>query len=458
VVSAAAYLPFAGLCAIYELLYRRRYGLGLAYLMVAAVLPYGVGVLLFHVSIVNAYTDVLPMSWQIRGWASREKTIAVVYSLYLFPTVIAVVWGLRLSVAEWWRSRKTPARTQPAEKKSRVQPAKLAKSLPGGLRRWVSGPAVWWTIESLFVLAVGGAVAAVSLDGSQKALLAVHDYACHRMWPEVLQAARRCPDNYAVINAVDRALYHTGRLNRDMFAYPQHPEALIFTGEDHSVLYWHKFDTLIDLGLMNLAEKDLTECMETFGEHPMILQRLATIDLAKGKIEAARIYLERLRKTLFFSTWAKDCLVRLDTDPQIQQWRAQLLQKDSTVSFYAREPMLAALVEQGGPSRMAFEYLMAWYMMTKQLDRFVQNLAKLTEFGYAEVPPLYQEAAVIYAYGTKKPVPLQGLTEAQHRIERFSSVFNRYGRNKDAALGELAKDYAGSYFFYFIYASPSAQK
>ena len=168
----------------------------------------------------------------------------------------------------------------------------------------------------------GGAVAAViSLDGPQKALLAVHYYACQRMWPEVLQAARHCPDNYAVTNAVDRALYHTGRLSRDMFAYPQHPEALMITGEDHSVLYWAKFDTLIDLGLLNLAEKDLTECMETFGEHPMILQRLATIDLAKGKIEAARIYLERLRQTLFFSTWAQDYLVRLEADPTLPATR-----------------------------------------------------------------------------------------------------------------------------------------
>ena len=107
---------------------------------------------------------------------------------------------------------------------------------------------------------------------------------------------------------------------------------------------------------------------------------------------------------------------------------------------------------------MAFEYLMAWYMMTKKLEPFVQNLARLTEFGYAEVPPLYQEAAVIYTYGTKKPVPLEGLTEARRRIEHFSSVFNRYGRNKDAALGELAKDFAGSYFFYFVYASGSMQK
>ena len=63
---------------------------------------------------------------------------------------------------------------------------------------------------------------------------------------------------------------------------------------------------------------------------------------------------------------------------------------------------------------------------------------------------------MIYAYGTKKPVPLAGFTvspEAQRRIEHFSSVFNRYNRNKDAAFKELAKDYWGSYLFYYIYAN-----
>ena len=205
-------------------------------------------------------------------------------------------------------------------------------------------------------------------------------------------------DNYAVMNAVNRALYHTGRLNQDMFTYLQHPDALIFTGADHALFYWHKFDTLIDLGLMNLAEKNFTECMETFGEQPMILQRLAMVNLAKGKTEAGRIYLEKLRKTLFFSTWAQDYLARLAADPtlaadpQMQQLRAQALRKDSTVLFYATEPMLPALVEQGSGNRMAFEYLMAWYMLKKRLDKFVQNLGRLPEFGYTAIPPLYQEA------------------------------------------------------------------
>jgi hypothetical protein len=461
VVSAAAYLPFAGLCAIYELLYRRRYVVGLAYLLFAAILPYAIGVLVFHVSIVNAYTDTLPMSWQVRGWGTREKMLEVVYALYLFPIAVASIGGLWRVAAAWWNRRKSPAQVRPTEE----EPRSLTANRP--VIRWVRSPAIRWTIESLLLLALGGAVAVASLDGPQKALLAVHYYACHRMWPEVLQASRRCAGNYAVINAVDRAWYHTGRLHRDMFTCPQHPDALVLTGQDHSVLYWHKFDTLIDLGLMNLAEKDLTECMETFGEHPMILQRLAIINLAKGKVEAARIYLERLRKTLFFSNWAKDYLARLAADatlagdPLIEPLRAQSLRKDSTVSFFATEPMLSALAEQGGQNRMAFEYLMASYLLGKRLDKLVQNLGRLTEWGYTEIPPLYQEAALIYAYGTKKPILVKDLAispEAQRRIENFSSVFNRYGRDKDAAFGELARDYAGSYFFYFIYASSAAQK
>ncbi len=326
-------------------------------------------------------------------------------------------------------------------------------------------PAARWTVGSVLLLMGGGAVGAVSLDRPQRALLTVHYHACRHEWPQVLEASRRCPDNYTVISAVNLALYHTGRLNQDMFAYLQDPQALLLTGEDHSVLYWHKFDTLLDLGLVNLAEKNLTECMETFGAQPMILQRLALANLIKGKTGAARVYLGALQKTLFFDQWAKDYLTRLDadlalaSDTEMQQRRAHLLRKDSTAFFYAQEPMLAALVEQGGQNRMAFEYLMAWYLLTKQLDKLVQNLPRLSEFGYAAIPPLYQEATLIYA--TRHPVPLGNFSisaQTQQRIKHFSEIFNRYGRDKNAAWPELARDYAGSYFLYFLYAGSPARQ
>jgi hypothetical protein len=119
--------------------------------------------------------------------------------------------------------------------------------------------------------------------------------------------------------------------------------------------------------------------------------------------------------------------------------------------------VLPALVEQGSGNRMAFEYLMAWYMMNKRLDKFVQNLARLPDFGYTAVPPLYQEAALIY--GTRHPIPAAAVSpEAQQRIRQFSDIFNRYGRNKEAAFRELAGNFAGSYFFYFIYAGTPAEQ
>jgi hypothetical protein len=454
VVSAAAFLPFAALCAIYELLHRRRYGIGLAYLVFAAIAPYVGGVLLFRVSVIDAYTDLLPLSWQIRGWASRERMVAAVYAIYLFPIAGALAGGL-------WRilaGLNKEAEATPPETHGRPRPAKRARGLLPAIRRRLGAPIVKGTMGFVLVLAAAGAVAHVSLDREEQARLEVHYYACRQMWPEVLQAARRHPSDLFVMNAVNRALWHTGRLTRDMFSYPQHPDGLLLTGEDHVLTYWSKFDTQIDLGLMNVAEKNLTECMETFGEQPMILQRLARVNMVKGSMETARIYLGALTETLFHSRWAKDYLARLDTDPnlagdrEIQDLRSRCLKKDYTALFYAKEEMLAALAAQDNHNRMAFEYLMAWYMQAKQLDKFIRNIGRLSEFGYTAIPPLYQEATAIYAYPRNKAGDYPISPAVRSGFEDFSRIVNRYKNDKAAAMPELAARYRNSYMFYYIYA------
>jgi hypothetical protein len=452
VIAAAAFLPFAALCAIYELLRRRRHGIGLAYLVFAAIFPYVAGVLLFRVSIVDAYTDVLPLSWQIRGWPTRERMVTAVYALYLFSIAGALVGGL-------WRLVFARRRTEVTSAKA-SGPARHAKPAKGWLftlHHRAIPPVVRETIGTVLVLVMGGGVAAFGLDEQQRARLEVHYYACRKSWPEVLEAARHYPVDLFVMNAVNRALWHTGRLALDMFSYPQQPDGLLLTGEDHVLVYWNKFDTQIDLGLMNAAEKNLTECMETFGEQPMILQRLAMVNLVKGTMGTARIYLGALSKTLFYSAWARGWLARLETDPtlagdrQIQELRAQCLKEDNTALFYAKEGALAALAAQDNHNRMAFEYLMAWYLQTRKVDKFVQNIGRLSEFGYTMVPPLYQEALAIYAYPRGKGAEYPISPDVRARFENFSRIFNQYKRDKAAAFDELAGSYRNSYLFYYIY-------
>ena len=232
------------------------------------------------------------------------------------------------------------------------------------------------------------------------------------------------------------------------------------TGRDQILAYWQKFDTQLDLGLMNMAEKNLTECMEVFGEHPMILKRLALINMVKANYDSARIYLAVLSKTLFHADWANDYLARLQSDPnlatddRIQHLRSVCMRTDDPTIFFSREEVLGDLLEQNGRNKMAFEYLTAWYMLTRQLDKSVRMIERLKDFDYRELPGHYEEALLIYVYGTKRTVNLgghQATGQARRRIEHFSHVFNAHKRNKQAAFGELAGDYGDSYFFYHIY-------
>ncbi|MEA3227348.1 MAG: DUF6057 family protein, partial [Planctomycetota bacterium] len=447
-IAGGAYLLFAVLCAIYELLFKRRPLPGLLCLLSAAAVPYILGVLVFGASAVSAFSDLMPFSWKILSYKGRSRLINTVYVLYLFlpVTMLALAfWKDVLSPRIYIRLLSRRKKSKPKTRLSIFRPV----------------------VESFALFGIASAAVFFSYDAEKRTLSAVHYYACNRMWPQVLVEARRYPGNSFVVNAVNRALHHTGRLGYDMFCWPQHPDVLLQTGEDQILAYWHKFDTQLDLGLVNMAEKNLTECMEVFGEHPIILKRLALINIVKANYGSARIYLGALSRTLFHSDWANDYLARLQSDPnlsgdeRVQHLRSVCMKKDYPTIFFSTGRMLRDLLEQNGKNRMAFEYLTAWYMLTKQLDNLTRTIERLNDFDYRELPRLYEEALLIYVYGTKKTVNLTGYEstrQSRRRIEHFSHVFNRYRKNKQAAYDELAKDYGDSYFFYHIYGISGVRK
>jgi hypothetical protein len=104
---------------------------------------------------------------------------------------------------------------------------------------------------------------------------------------------------------------------------------------------------------------------------------------------------------------------------------------------------------------MAFEYLMAWYMLNKNLGKLVQNLERLQDFGYRELPKHYEEAAVIYIYVKGQLLNLNGYTlspQKRRQFEDFSGILrDDYGGNKQAASEELSKKYRNTYFYYCMY-------
>jgi len=448
-VSGGAYLLFAAVSFINELLFKRRPLPAILYLLLAVAVPYIEGVLILGVSIIDAFTNLLPFHWRTLSHEVAGRMVTVVCVLYLFLPVLLLAFAIQ--------------RLMPSASLQQQNPGNLfdKTGLLPLIGKWCRAIfAHRWLVDSLALLAVAAAAVFFGYNSRQKTLLSVDFYAHQADWKKVLAAGSGNPTHPYVIHAVNRALYHTGRMTDDMFRYPQQPNALLLTNDTSWPAYWRVFDTYLDLGLVNLAEHALTQCLEIYGRQPVILRRLALVNMAKGNTGAARVCLGALSKTLFDANWAADYLEKIRIDPnlsadaQVQQLRRLMPQQDR--EFTAFDPnLLLDLLDTNRQNRMAFEYSMAFYMLTMQLDKFADNLGRLNDFDYPQIPKLYEQAVLIHQTNTKKIIQLSGRQiseQTRRQLNEFLYIYlTKWAANKQSAFRELAGSYGDTYLFYYTY-------
>jgi hypothetical protein len=457
IIDGGAYFVFAALCAIYELLCRRN-AYALAYPPVALILPYLVGVWAFSARPRNAYGNLLPFPWETFALQGADTGIMPIYIYYAFVPSLAllgVFWQMLC------RARSPASDPQPVRKKTQNPKPRTHTARPRmAALRWALGAAVP-------ILLTAGIVP-LARDNTRTALFKTDFYASHEMWSGVLQATRGHrilsldePDEIRLACAFDRALYHTGRLGYDLFAWPQSIKALLLTDQTHICDYWRKIDLYLELGHMDLAENALNECIEYFGEQPFILTRLAAINLVKGRVESAQVYLQALRRHLFCRRWAESYLQRLTEDPElradadIQRMRRLMVREDRVAAISPMNRLLDPLKADPG-NKMAFEYLMALCMLARDLDGVAKSFSFIDGLGYKEIPRLYQEALLLHVVRTRKALDLRGFENSpdlQARFRSFNNIIQSHG-GPESARGELARRYGDSYFFYHLYPAP----
>lgn len=460
-IAGAAYLLFAILCVIYELLIAHRRQLATAMLLLAAGITYVGGTLVFQTNIIDTFSKLLPVSPDFVYIYYGAKVIVIACAFYLFLplTTLALLLWQRIAGTDLGRAGtgKTHSRQHNRKKarekstpKASVQNNKLIPILGLCLLFIIAGMATFFSRNKIL-----------------KTVLETDYYSTEKMWPKLREIIDRNLDYSSVnpfqIYLANRALYHTDRLAYDLFSYPQHPMVLFMgilpTAEKVGGMC-QKVDFYFDLGFMNQAEYFSSKALESVGELPSILKRLAMIKMAKGDINAARVYLGALSKTLFHDDWAKAYLAKLASDPnlttdkQIQYLRSIRLKEDYLIYGISIEKILSDLIEENKYNKMVFEYQTVSYLLGKRLDKVIENLGRLDDFDYPETPRLFEEALLMYRTRVKKETVLDNLQispESHQRYSGFSKTWARYRGNTGAALDELEKNYSDTYFFYYIY-------
>ena len=112
---------------------------------------------------------------------------------------------------------------------------------------------------------------------------------------------------------------------------------------------------------------------------------------------------------------------------------------------------------------MAFEYMMAFYMLTGQVNKIAENITRLDDYEYMTMPMHYEEALALYIGSTRKRIDLKGhvpTMQTLQYIKRFDNIYKNYAvkGNKQTARNSLMKDYKDSYIFYFVFKMPRVKK
>lgn len=218
---------------------------------------------------------------------------------------------------------------------------------------------------------------------------------------------------------------------------------------------WQKFDTCMDLGLINQAENALSISVETFGERPLLLQRLAVVNMVKGNVGAARVFLRALEKVPFWSSVARGYMARLESDPdlsgdsEIQPLRNVMLHTD----YVGEADTLTLLLTENPKNRMAYMYGMAWLLLSKNLDSFVQKFNTYHHRNFSTIPRHFQEAMLLSRFLKKQPTDVPGQIIAEQtkmQFSEFSRAMQQHGKSVAAARAALKERFGNTYFYYYF--------
>ncbi len=215
----------------------------------------------------------------------------------------------------------------------------------------------------------------------------------------------------------------------------------------------------IELGCVNRAEKLASEILVVKKHLGTIAEKMAWVNIIKGQNHTARIYLNALKKDLIYGPTADALLNALDggftpdEKAYIDRIRSYMYEEGHPGTFdESVEQMLMGLLARNPRNKMAFEYLMACYLLAREVGKIAANMTRLREFGYGAIPTLYEEAILIYLGSQGRKADLSGFNirpETVDRYTRFVKIRNSVRpNNRQAVLNSLITEFGNSYFFY----------
>lgn len=207
----------------------------------------------------------------------------------------------------------------------------------------------------------------------------------HQQWNRILEAiSTEKPNNQIGVTVQNLALAMHGVLTERLFDYHQNGIAGLLPdiGTD-AISGLPTAEAFYQLGMISVAQRTVFEAQEAildFQKSGRCYKRLAQTNLILGNYEVARKYLMALQKTLFYREWANETLPLLDDEkaiaghPEYGHLRQMTYKEDFYFGGHVTADMLEKLYLGNTNNRLAYEYLVAYYLLTGDREGYTRLL------------------------------------------------------------------------------------
>ena len=454
--GAGGLLVFLVMTVIHGIFVHKDWRLAVLAVPASFAITWGLTQFLFLIPPKKAFLILTPVSPVVTVGMNTFLRVLIILLYGFVPLSVLLLFLGKMVFSKTGQTRKI--RSKSKKRKKTHNAARQKKLSPAIFRK----PAV--TAIPIVLMAAG---LYFSYDQMSKPFVLANDYAIRKQWDKVLELGRSLPkgkSNVYFNHDINRALYHTGKLPYDLFRFPQTPHGLLLTHEKkESYLTQLKLcDVFMELGQVNVAERLASEVLATKGNFGIVIEKLAWINIIKGQTGTARIYLNALKKDLIYRRTAEKLLIALDNgfSPEkaayVDRVRSNMFEEGHAgISKDSIDQILIELLVHNPRNKMAFEYLMACYLLTGRADKIAMNMERLSDLGYKAIPTLYEEAILIYFGSQGQKVDLKKFNIKRNTFERYAKFVqlrNAMGpNNRQAVLGRLIGEFGSSYFFYFTF-------
>jgi len=323
----------------------------------------------------------------------------------------------------------------------------------------IVGKPLFIYIASILVLLLTGYSLYANYNIQTSRVLKTEQYVFKQKWDEVIRFnEKNASENLIGQYFYNVALSETDQLCDKLFYGRQDFKVgslILPWGNDHLGIGSYFFYAI---GLVNEAERWAYEDMIVNGQRPENLKMLVKTNLIDRNYRMAKKYIGILKKTSNYKNWAVgyeemvDDTTLINNDPELKEKRQIMPQGDFFIHVNSAQDNIPHLIESNPNNRRAFEYKIAWMMLSKDVEGVVNQIKTLKTLGYSRIPRHMEEAAMIYYNGKGILPDLGGLSisaETLSRFDQYVAAFKSNRQNMALAKERLAAQFGNTFMFYY---------